>query len=369
MALRHKDVLKNICAQMEYYGRTDVDVYLIGSVRASKGRFFNAQLSDIDLLFLCQGSSIEDYASHFDRIINQVQLADTNDHIIEAFFASPSTVEFYFSCLATIIGDNALKTEDHIFGEAGYLLNGKNTPSLAVRQRLYQARSIYFCNEYSRALPVANTEKARKVAKLLLRGLELVICAYTPTDRLVEMEKNLFSVATFKDLRPFFESTVGLELKVDKVFEEALVGTAIKDWPSWMVAQDKVAHQLLNLGANQQLLLLEARFFETVAGVVHDMLLADLRSILSEKDSKTRKEQIAKYADTTASIIVKIGLSGVTALNDFESSLTPPYVKESYRMLVKHLQGNPPSLSILASSVILLEYSLAQAIEYANLNK
>lgn len=368
--LRHGDVLGKVTTLMRTYDRKDINLFLVGSVRPSKERFFNSKLSDIDLLFLCQPRTIKEYSDCLLYINNLAkQLDDIDNHIVETFFGSVSVVELYFSCLATIIGDDRLRDSDLVFGSIPVEVKSDVLPTLEVRKSLYMARATYFCHDYERLLPIADTEKARKVAKILLRGLKLVVCAHTPLNEIRAMEERLFAVATLRDIVPILKATCKRDLRVDPIFDKVLAGANIEDWSAWMVAQDEVARQLSEIITREPLSAKDLRFYETIVVVLHDMLIAGLKEILSEKDDESRDMLIQGFIDRTTSLIVKLAMLGVATLYDFELPSTPQIVKESYEVVIEHLQGTENGITGLASSVVLLEYSLKQALAYANTNK
>lgn len=365
---RYSSILDEVPVYMEH-SREDVDLYLVGSARASKKRFFSAELSDLDLLFVCNTQSIDDYVDHFTHIINlQTKLSSHKDQLIEAFFASVSIVQLHFLCLSTIGGSEDLARQDLLYGSGRQGQTKSDIiPSDLSKKNLYLARATSFCNEYGRLLPIADTARARKTSKVLLRGLKLLICANTPEQKLNAMEKMLFSVATFHEINTIFRQATGEDLQVGEILEKALAGEDVGDWPEWMIAQDKIARQLLHFGERRQLSLSDMRLYETMTVVIHDMLIAGLKNIFSEKNAQIREKQIGEYADKTASLVVKLALSGVEKLINLESLGTPLIVKSSYQGFIKHLQGDLiPSLRVLAMAVILLEYSLTQSVAYVN---
>jgi hypothetical protein len=350
--------------------RENSDIYLVGSARNSKKKFFNSKLSDIDLLIVSGSTNLEELTDRLEQVFHLAMEIDQSSHeLFEIFFATSSAVSFHFSCLSVIGGAQGLNAEDLLVGSGKYgTARGVEYPSVTTRKKLYIARADGFCSEYGHLLPLADTSSARKTAKILHRGMKLLICSYASPDRLDEVENELFSISSFGELKVLFKTVRKHGLEVDDIIERAFQGQDISDWPRWMVAQDEIARQLLELIQDQRLPIEESRLHETLASAVHDMLIAGLKEIFGEKNPTVRRQMIEKYADNTASMIVKLALSGVKSLYDLDSKQVMDTIRESYHVLTDHLGGESGSdTRLLAAAISLLEYSVTEGVKYANL--
>jgi predicted nucleotidyltransferase len=358
----YRKQINNELESLVGYEREGTNIYLLGSMSVFGQRSFNSQLSDIDLLVVPIHDSLENYVGHFEQLINiVVELNKRLDRPVEVFFMSPSTVDMYFGCLSVIAGDNILRDEDRIFGEGHQNLGVRSTLFTDdYRKSLYAIKAKNFCDEYGRLLPLADTSSARKIAKLLLRGIKFIICAQTKASILTYMEQKLFFVTTFNEARSILDGMGKTGLIVDDIIQKAFDGKSVDDWPAWMIEQDVLARQLIELKIDAELNVNMYRLYDGVC-LVREMLIAGLKDTLNEKNVERRLELIDKYANDTAGVVAKLALAGVTSLMDFESSTTPEIVSQSYVILVNHLKVGIQDLRCLAASVVLLEYAFEQS--------
>ena len=366
MVLPRTKIIEQI-APLIMYGRNDLRVYFIGSSSISRQNHFNASLSDVDLLFTPDCGSLNDYASHLKQIIRiNLALNQPKDQLFECFMMSSRLAGTYFKILAVIAGDDKLRDEDIAF-DGGLKKSSNDTviPSSSARKTLYLAKSLRFYHEYMYQLPVADTSQARRVAKLLLRCLKLMICAKVDAKDLVRIEHELFSVTTFGEVQSMFFDVFGTKFD-GGLMQQVLDGAPVDDWPAWMVAQDSFARTLMSINLSDKIDINDLRFYDGLAQV-RDMLNVGLKNVLCIDDS-SRPEYISAYADNTASIIVKLALSRVPSLADFETATTPELVLESYGVMIKHLKGDVTGLEVLAASVILLEYAFEQSMAILEVN-
>lgn len=360
-------ILKRLPASVGY-DLDNVDVYIIGSGRPSKANFFNERLSDIDLLFVCGVQSLEDYVRHFEQIGSAiVKLESFNNQLIEAFFASREYVRYYTECLATIGGFRELASEDLLSGRGEFIISDNIViPSPLTKSRLYKVRARNFCIEYGRLLPIADSSKARKISKVLLRGFKLLIVSSTPIDELARTEEALFSMASFEEVENLLRRFTGRDIIVDQVIKDTLAGKDIEDWSAWVQAQDKIARDLLYFEMQENVDITLFRLHETIGAIVQDMLIVGLKNILTEPNAAIKSELIETYVCKSSSLIARLALSGVESVYNLEEQGTPDLVQQSYRIIEGYLRGKDATLHTLAAAVVLLEYSLAQSIAFAN---
>lgn len=351
------------------HGSQDTDIYVAGSLRVSRESSFNASLSDIDLLIIPNGDSLDTYVKHYQQLISiPPKLTLPHDQLVEFFVLSSSIIEMYTHCLSTLINANRLYDEDRIF-----TASNKNSPpyervapSLVTRQNLYKMAANKFCAEIVMRMPLADTSKARKTAKNLLAGLKLIICAKVDETRLNEMEKQLFAIYTFEQIRPILTDVLPeVSIIIDPIFQQALDGKACDDWSEWMVAQDVIAKQLLELTFDMTNR--EKRFYDGMYQM-RDMLVISVKNILNEADRMRRNELMDVFVHDAAGVIARLALMGVERLVDFDDIQTPQMVTESSEVLIEYLKGEPVNLRHMAASVILLEYGFKQSIVYADNN-
>jgi hypothetical protein len=344
-----------------------VNVYVVGSLREDAHTRFSSSLSDVDLLIVPICDSLDDYVSHFEQVINiNANLNALNNDLFETFFMSSRIAYDYFNILPIIAGDAFLRDKDLLRGFP-HVDNGSSLPrpSLAVRKRLYLAKVILFHQEYLTALPVANTTKARKVAKLLLRDLKMIVCGQVEVEELDEVEGRLCAAINFSEVMAIIREQLGVEILVDEILQRAIDGEDIDDWAEWMVAQDTLVRQLMSLRMETVFSAEQSRLYVSMVQV-RDLLNKKLKDIFDSSRSTYRVIDIENYANETASVIVKLALAGVSRLISFDDEETPQLIKEAYEVVVEHLQGQVNGLRVLAASVALLEYALEQSIIYAN---
>lgn len=344
-----------------------VSIYRIGSTSVANDRFFHNRLSDVDLLVIAKNDSLKDYVSHFHSLANLDTSQLPNPDLLEIFSMSPDTVQVYLSCLSVIAGASSLDESNFVAGEKYLPRKDSPAPSLRTRLSLYRARMYDFYLEALRGLPYADTTKARKVVKNMLRAAKVTICANVSTDELLATENELFAAATFQDVQRLYEKSMhrSLDYSHYEVFDRVLSSGEVEDWPAWMMAQGQVISEILLLirhfSPDREYIL-----SSTVCRTLQGMLVIGVKNIINERNSAARDELIYNFANETASILVKLALEGVDELADFDNNDTPQVVKEAYDTMVRHLKGDVTRDVLFASSVILLEYALKRSIIYIN---
>ena len=151
-------------------------------------------------------------------------------------------------------------------------------------------------------------------------------------------------------------------MPLDDIFQEVMDGARVTDWPLWMTTQEDYVYWLTELEKNiPEQKTREERLFGGIMAVIL-MLMFNLKDILGEPDPERLAPKIHDFADKTASILVRLALSGVSSLVDFTTKSTPERVKVSYEIVIKHLQTSQPTMECLAAAVILLEYALERGV-------
>jgi hypothetical protein len=234
---------------------------------------------------------------------------------------------------------------------------------MVTRKKLYCAEALRMSRKCQDMLPVADTAKARKTIKDVIRATKMLICALTPAEELKATEKILFSTKDLNALKLIIDKLVDIPMPIDELLNDLLKANDVSDWSAWMVAQEQLRYWLADiepriLFSNVK----EQRLHEAITRT-RNMLLPGLRNIFFERDEKLRRQLISDYADETASTIVQLGMSGVSELLDFTTSAIPPIVRRSYDMLIIHLQESNPTFESLAASIILLEFSFKHSLD------
>lgn len=316
----------------------------------------------MDLLYAPVCNSLIDYINHFEQVIRvNKQLNQSSGQLVDCFFMSSRMAGSYFKILAVIAGDDKLRDQDLMFGN-GLKADNQSviTPSAYTRKKLYLAKSLHFYAEYISVLPVADTGKARKVSKLLLRCLKCMICAKVEANALERTEQMLFRITTFGEAQSIFLTVFGIEFDLDdKIMQRALDGELIEDWPAWMIAQDAFARKLMEINLGSEVTINESRLYDGVAQV-RDLLNKGLKNVLSVDDHTAQLERIDAYVDSGVSAIAKLAIAGVSPLADFQIPGTPEIVSESYDIIIEHLKGKLQGLQVLAAAVVLLEFAFEQ---------
>jgi hypothetical protein len=360
-----KDQIIRQIAPLIIHGRENTNVYFVGSLSDTQNTSFNPRLSDIDLLFTPVCNSLDDYVSNFEQVMRiNTLLNQPSDRLVESFMMSSRLAPHYFKILPVLAGSSTFKTADLVFGEGlKFDISEVVKPSEAARRGLYGAKSLRFCDEYAYLLPVADTGKARKTAKMLFRGMEFMICAKATAEGLSGTETNLMKMNTFDEVLAVFSKTYDCVFTGDTaLLQKTLDGETIEDWAAWMVVQEEFAQLLVHLNRDSKLSVDERRF-STGLSQVRDLLYRDLKNILSlSVDEDIQNIRVGEFADDAASATVKLALAGVTSLGDLEVYGTPSLVKEGYGVMVEHLKGEVKGLRVLAAAVVVLEYAFEQAL-------
>jgi len=364
MISSYKNQISNKLKALVVYSPQNTNIYVVGSLRVSRELSYNAKLSDIDLLIVPVCDSLDDYVAHFKQLINIAdKLNLPSDQLVEFFILPSSIVDIYTTCLSVISGDSKLQDEDLVYKAKDHGADQPQeqlVPSLKARKGLYVAASEKFRGDYARLMPVADTGRARKTAKCLLRGLKLIVCAHTDEDSLMKMEQRLTSVDTFSQMRPILSELVkDTDFTIDDIWQDTLDGHAVDDWSEWMMAQEAVAKQLL--GHRFDMDNADVRFYDGLYQA-RELLVAGIKNVLNEKRLDYQKEYMETFANDTASVIVKLALSGVECLIDFEDTATPSIVSDSSVLLIEYLKGDLVSLRHMAACVVLLEYAFKQSL-------
>lgn len=349
----------------------NVTVYFTGSMSEGRLALFNPRLSDVDLLIMAPFASVNDYKEHAESAI-RISRYITNefDDTIDVFLMSPNFTRYYHNLLSILVCVAEQCEEDLIIGRKVIDARPYIAPSDALRKALYHVRARYFCNEYTNSvLPYANTEKSRKIAKMILRGLQFILLSHTPVERIISLEKELYAVGTFRALRRILarnqlDHLMSAEAAI--TLDNALVGDGTDDWPAWMIAQEEVAKTCISHVLPAKEWTDDQDRLLVTMGEVWITLTLDQKQIIGEKDTMKREHIIAVFADKATSMAVRGALSGVEELADLENPRTPAYVSESYRILVRHLQKSDGSLECFSAAVILFEYILSSGVGYMN---
>lgn len=366
LLLGHREQVKDILLPLTV-GLEDVDMYFMGTSRSFRSPLFHPKLSDLDLLYTPEYNSLEGYAKHFQQATKiAFNLRKSQRQLVDVFVLSPRILGLWLACLSVLTDSNKIYDEDCIFYNSGKrVVLDSIIPTAECSQALYVAMSEMLYEKHNTILPFADTTKARKTAKDLLKWLKLIICANTPPSRLFEIETKLFSVATFKEIKPFFDKTTNINLQTDVILDSVLRGNNIEDWAAWMVAQEALLKQLDSIRSNPGagLKVNNRRLFEGMCRA-YTMLVMTVKAIVVAKNEARRSKLIEEFAFSTASVLVQLALSGVKSLESFEGA--PKLIVESYEVLEKHLSSNARDDRLLAASAILLEYALKKSILVAN---
>jgi predicted nucleotidyltransferase len=361
--LQVKDAIQ---ASLRYHPK-ETNVYFVGSLSRDGRVSFNPKLSDVDLLITASCDTLEEYAKYFREIEELNSKFRNKKDVYDIFFISDSILDSYLSTLSIIWDNNLINEENLIFGSGERRVSTKGTiPNQRTVHQLYIAKSLDFCVEYARKMPFADSKQARKVAKSLLKGLKLLICAHTSPPRLRQVENELQMLMTFEEVVPVLCRSLKREFHLNKKFDKVLGEGFVEDWPTWMAMQNEAVDQLAHLIPSLYKVSTEQQLHMALC-MLWDMLTLDLKEIMWEADREHQKNQIMEFADTTAGLVAKLALGGVQALVDFDDQDTPTKVRQSYEIMVEHLGHNDtPTLKCLAASVILLEYAFSQGILHAN---
>jgi hypothetical protein len=371
MHLSYRDKVENSILPLVERGNENIEIYFIGSLRDAAKDSFHTSLSDVDLLIIPNCDSINDYLSHFNFAMRVAsELNGGKGQLADVFLMSSSIAYAHYSFLSVFAGTNEARVEDRIFGEnIESVAQHVHFPS-SVLKKFYVAKATRFCNDYGNGiLSVADTSMARKTTKELLRGIKTIICASVDDEHLASTEKILFSIGTFGMLKPIFKAVTKHELRVDKILDEVLAGKNVDDWPRWMIAQDRLSQLLMKIELDQ-LRLDEERRFDAMGRILRDMLIVDAKNVISIDDDGMRIKLIEEYINNTASIIVKLALTGVDELGNFEHGSSPDVVIESYELVVDFLKKNNSNgdLRTFTAATILLEYAFNKGLEVAMRN-
>lgn len=360
--------IKDILQTSIVYERSGTSVYLAGSLSFQRERYFNPNLSDIDLFLTAACATLDDYVAHLDQVRQlSLQFNKEKGAVVDLFFMTQDLISSYFACLPVIWDPATFDNENLIFGSGGQFISAPRqdvSPSMATKKQMYIAKALSFSDAYSDKLPVADTSLSRKTAKSILKGLKLIICAKTPTSKLAELERQLQHVVDFTQLEAFLIESKTPVLHFKETLDDAIKGKSIEDWPAWMICQNDMAIQLMRERFELSQALKDQRLYVSL-GRVWDMLTLGLKEVTGEVDTERQLAQIAVFADNTASLITRLALGGVDALIDLEDENTPHSVKQGYEVMVKHLRHSDSSLRSLAASVALLEYAFIQTIAYS----
>lgn len=328
-------------------------VFRIGSTMP-----FHAQLSDVDLLLVSLCRSLKDYADQLDLVMRlSEELNQGNEHF-DVFFLTRMIAPLHLRCLSVLVGLNSINNKNVVFGptikysEFDHTLTDEET-----RRKIYRAATVQFSRECRSRLPVADTGQARNVAKLVMRLLKSYMCATSPVGRLDATEQRLLEM---KDLQ---EVALMSGITMPRVLGDALRGNDIDDWPCWMIAQEELVYGIADI--EQKVLFRnheEWRLFEEIVQV-REMLFSQLRNIIAAQ-AGAREELISDFADRTSSCAVRLGLAGVSELLDFTTVSTDQIIKDSYSILVEHLQKSRPDIECLAASIVMLEYAFMRSVAY-----
>lgn len=309
--------------------------------------------------------SVTDYAAHLKQATEiHKTLNHSEDDLTEIFVMSSRSAYGYFKLLPVLASSEELAHEDSLFGLHNPKLHSPTSLSPEGRRNLYIAFADQFRSEYLNLLPVADTSKARKTAKRLLRGIKVIICANTAADELAVMERTLSSLNTFDEITPLYQKITGEKIIAGDSIACALQGEAIDDWALWMTDQEEVARGLL-IARIPELKQGELRFYDGMQKILLDMLIIDLKDIICQREDVVRRELIESYVDAAAGLTARLALCGVESLSDFEES-APRDVLQSYEILVDHLKNGGSDFHDLAAASIMLEYAFEQSVIEAN---
>ena len=332
--------------------------FFLGSTREQGASSFIPDLSDIDLLLVPESNSLKAYREWVDDLVYlNKELNRPDGQLFDIFALSRNIAAIHFACLSTLAG-RVPREEDTIFGKQFAL---KSITSDDVYKRLYKAEFLIFRQRCLESFPVADTSRARKTAKFLLRFIKVFICACDSKTELSHLEAQLCDIKDFSGLQEYLKKITNSSLPQFDLFQKALDGETVDDWPAWMMAQEELTYWLVDNTPDFFKDKSEQRFFVTVCQV-RDMLMLGLKDILSLQDDEERRRRIGEFADKTASILVKLAMSRVVKLADLTTETTPIRVKDSYEVLVHHLKSTRADEMCLAASVILLEYALEESV-------
>lgn len=345
-------------------GTNTASVFLIGSQSKHGVVSSYSHLSDIDLLASLEGNSLDQYEQNLKLMFLLRDTLRKHNLDVDLFYLSRNILPIYTSCLSVILGMRTIEDAQLIFGNS-LMDDGRDTSDreLVIKRSLYKAECARRIRMLQDRLPDADTEYTRHVAKMILRTLKVICCVVCPLDQLEVVEAKLLSSKSFDSVLIIYNAYTDDKLELHVILRNALTDKKITDWPAWMIAQEKFITWLLERKDtfDKSEVDIERRFDSAVK--VRNMLLIDLHTILDATDHKERNKQIGDYADKTASLLVRIAINGIPKLGDLESSDIPSIVKESYNIIVKHLQRQQPTLRCLAASIVLLEYALGLVIE------
>lgn len=343
-------------------------VYVLGSLKARSSMSFHPKLSDVDLLVVPTCDSLSDYVSHFEQAIKASKYLnkDEQQDLYEIFLMSSSVANYHYSCLSVFAGARYADERDWLVGKKN--IQDLMPVSDALKSELYKAQAKKFREDFATFSPKTDTSKSRKVAKELLRGLKIIICANVDPKELEATEDLLFDVFSFDRIESVFYEIVGVKLKIHSIFDSVLMGDTVDDWSLWVTEQELMAGQLPDLKVKNELdntSLSEGRFYRTVGDMLRWMLIIGVKDIINEGDDKRRGLMIRSFVDESLSMVVRLAVAGVKPLTNFETDDTPRIVKDAFDIIVDFLKAEDAEVSLmqLTSSIVLLEYAFRQSLE------
>lgn len=352
--------LENTIKRTLVHQSAETSVFLIGSARSPKRLMFHEALSDTDLLIVPKARSLDDYTCHIKEIMRLSKTLDPdNKGTFDIFFISKDLAPLFFTYLKAF-GISTLSEREAVVGPKLSYSTVMSEPEVLVRQLFYQAETVRLASELQRTLPVANTSEARHVVKEISRCCKTLLCSLVPISKLEALEDELMTASDIFAVKNI-ASRMGVTIPVDDTMKAALDGQ-VDDWPGWMIAQEEMAKWFTQMESDIPLARSDKRRLCEHILEVRYMLFASLRNIFLEVNETRRLELISEYADRTASLLVVLGLAGISPLVDFSTDSTPMAVRQANDVLVRHLQSNKPTIECLAAAVVLLEFSFKSAV-------
>lgn len=361
----HKKVVGDLIESLTA-GRKDADVVFVGSLRAAAESVFHPALSDIDVLIVPSGDSLDFYVSHFERAIKIARKLNSQDGwLADVFVMSHRLANAHYSCLSIYSGTTSIETEDYIVNNGLYDRAPFSNPDQRFKKKLYMANAARACLDYGRLLPVADTRDARKTAKKLLRLLKIIICAHSEYDSLDKIEERLFSVGTFDAIVPVFEEVVQRRIEIGPHLNASLNDAVVSDWSGLMIDQSNLGDFLQTINFDKLISPEDEKIYGDLGWVLRDLLIVGLKDVICATDVR-RDELIKRYVDSAVSGVVRLALSGVDGLADLESDETPMKVRESYVSVTSYLEGSELTMYHVAAATILLEHAFSLGYQYCH---
>jgi len=341
------------------HDQSEVNVYLIGSMGYFNSASFNPVLSDADLLYIPNCRSLDDYVEHLTQAMKIARNFDSNAEPVDVFFLNKTIADIHLSCLSMILSANSVYGEDIIFGRGEWKVVGRDMPTSEIRKCLYKSYTTTFLVNYLNLLPRSNTELARKTVKELLRAIKMLMCSEIDLSLFEKYEKKLFSVNTFAQLEVLYK---GIDKGSIQLLDTVLKTGVVDDWSAWMVAQEKVAEQLLKTIPKE----MEDLRFYTALCQVRELLMVRMKDIILESTTSKQSRMMEEYVDEAIGVVTRLGIIGLDELAAFSED-TPEIVRESFEHLVDYLEGSEAINTLhLAASVVILEYALEQGTSPRN---